>query len=116
MASNFQKVLAQNSRASQPIPIKGAVPPAAEQASSTQRDYDWMTWRMYERITTARYRRAQVSFGQDPLQSKPPQSPPATRAGGAAPERADRRAERVANPPMSEEGFLDGGVFIFDAF
>lgn len=119
-----------SSQSSQPIPIKKCrLSPqeiedeAASEDSATH--YDWATWRMYDRITTARRLRAAVSRNNSdcggPVQHRHQHSVMMTRdyhhASAFTQDQMMHPEEQVMShismqPSMEED---DDGVFDFDA-
>ena len=98
---------------SRPIPVKKCsadLRASAEEATCVDRtsEYDWLTWRMYTRITTARRLRAHAFHGvmQDSMSR----------------ERAEPQVHPIVNardlqpPSSSEDELLDDEVFILDPF
>merc|ERR1712085_107646 len=114
-------------RPSLPIPIKkcssGSQSNAGD-ATCTDRtsEYDWATWRMYTRITTARRLRAHHTSSSIHSLHEQLQQLMTITQDDIGQERLDPQVDPIMNPrglqqqPLLEDELLDGEVFILDSF
>ena len=103
------------SRRSQPIPIKKCrLSPQELEDEATSADsashYDWATWRMYDRITTARRLRAVSRSVCVPVQHHP-----AIMTQEYQTEEAAISHIHCSRPPTMDEEDANDGVFDFDS-